>query len=295
MFTTTLYNKLGFFTFFCLWFCFAINFSAIAQTDQQKLIDSLADKKAQEIVKFRLDSIKKATTKPAKLPPAVTFQIGANGQFNAGNVSRVILSSPNRFQYRHKKNVYKLNLDATYTYGERDFKIAENDLLANINHSFWYEKKVYGIIFSTYEFSNLRGISNRYLGGAGLGWQIVHIAPEKTKNMSIVPYFSLTNAITYESTDFLRSADIEVWRNSTRVLANISFFRNKLFFNNVIYLQPSLSDGNFRASWNSNLRFPLYSWVSFQITGDYSYESLVLAGRQNSDTRVLFGFTFGNF
>jgi hypothetical protein len=264
------------------------------QTDTAQLIDSLANQKAQMIVKFKMDSIKTANIKPPKKQPLITFQIGGSGQINAGNISRILFSSANRLQYRNKHNTYKLNIDATYTYGERDVRIAENDFITNINHSFWYDHTFYAIFFNTYEFSNLRGISNRYLGGIGFGWQIIRIAPDKANKMSIVPYLSLTNAITYENTDFLRAADLDIWRNSTRIVANISFFRNKLFFNNIVFLQPALSNNNFRASWTNQLRFPLYGGLSFQITTDYSYESFVLAGRKNDDLRVLFGLTFGN-
>jgi hypothetical protein len=264
-----------------------------AQTDE-KLIDSLANIKAQIIVKFKLDSIKALNHKPAKKIPAATFQFIGNSQINTGNVNRVLFNTIGRFQYKGKGNMYKLNADVNYIYGEKDNKISENDLISNLNHSFWYDKQFYGIVFGTYEFSNLRGISNRYLVGAGIGWQAIRFNAEESKKMSIVPYLSITNAMIYENTDFLKQADLTILRNSSRILANISFFKNKLIFNNTIFLQPSLSQDNFRASWNSILRLPLSSWFSFQSTLDYSYESFVLAGRQNSDIRLLFGFTFGN-
>jgi hypothetical protein len=268
------------------------------QTNNQKLIDSLAMIKANSIVKFKMDSIKTASnnlvSKPIKKNPAITFQFVANSQVNTGNVNRVLVNGIHRFQYRNPHHIYKLNADINYIYGEKDNRKSEDDLIANLNHSFWYEKNIYGIIFSTYEFSNLRGINNRYLIGAGLGWQAIRIDAEKAKKLSFVPYMSITNAIVYESTDFLRFTDIEVFRNSTRVLANFSFFKGKLLFNNTIFIQPSLSNSNFRGSWTNVFRLPLSSWFSLQSTLDYSYESLVLTGRQNSDVRLLIGFTFGN-
>lgn len=264
------------------------------QTNNQKLIDSLATIKANSIVKFKMDSIKAANQKPIKKVPAITFQFVGNSQVNTGNVNRVLMNGIHRFQYRNKHHIYKLNADINYIYGEKDNRKSEDDLIANINHSFWYEKNFYGIIFSTYEFSNLRGINNRYLIGAGFGWQVLKIDAEKAKKQSFVPYISLTNAMVYESTDFLRFTDIEVFRNSTRVLANFSFFKGRLLLNNTIFIQPSLSNSNFRGSWTNVFRLPISSWFSLQSTLDYSYESLVLAGRQNSDIRLLIGFTFGN-
>lgn len=267
-------------------------------TNNQKLIDSLAMIKANSIVKFKMDSIKTASnnlvSKPIKKNPAITFQFVANSQVNTGNVNRVLVNGIHRFQYRNPHHIYKLNADINYIYGEKDNRKSEDDLIANLNHSFWYEKNIYGIIFSTYEFSNLRGINNRYLTGAGFGWQAIRIDAEKAKKLSFVPYVSITNAIVYESTDFLRFTDIEVFRNSTRILANFSFFKGKLLFNNTIFIQPSISNSNFRGSWTNVFRLPLSSWFSLQSTLDYSYESLVLAGRQNSDVRLLIGFTFGN-
>ncbi len=272
----------------------SFNKSLQAQTENQKLIDSLATIKAQIIVKFKMDSIKTANHKPAKKIPEVTFQFIGNAQVNSGNVNRTLINGIHRFQYKNSHNIYKLNADINYIYGEKDYKKSEDDLTANLNNSFWYEKQFYGIVFGTYEFSNLRGINNRYLAGLGFGWQVVRIDAQKAKNMFFVPYISFTNALVYESTDFLKFTDVEVWRNSTRILANFSLFKGKLLFNNTVFLQPSLSNSNFRGNWTNVFRLPLSSLFSLQATLDYSYESLVLTGRQNSDVRLLFGFTFGN-
>lgn len=282
------------YTFLCF---FSLLFQAVyAQTDSifLKKIDSLATHKAQVLFKQKLDSMHKANAKPAKKIPIVTFQIIGSSQINTGNVQRTLFSSTARLQVKGKSKFYKLYTDANYLYGEKSQVISENDLVWNLNHSFWYEKKVYALAFGTYEYSNLRGIRNRYLGGVGFGFQLVNIAPEKAKAMTIVPYISVTNSIIYESTDFLRASDVEVWRNSTRFLANFSLFKGKLVLNNTVFLQPSLTNSNFRASWNNVLRLPLNSWFSLQSTLDYSYESVVLTGRENADLRVLFGFTFGN-
>lgn len=276
---------------------FSLLFQVVyAQTDSifLKKIDSLATIKAQVLLKQKLDSMHKANVKPAKKTPIITFQIIGSSQINTGNVQRTLFSSTGRLQVKGKSKFYKLYTDATYLYGEKSQVISENDLVWNLNHSFWYEKKVYAIAFGTYEYSNLRGIRNRYLAGLGLGLQLINIAPEKAKTMTIVPYISVTNSIIYESTDFLRASDVEVWRNSTRFLANFSIFKGKLILNNTVFLQPSLTNSNFRASWNNILRLPLNSWFSLQSTLDYSYESVVLTGRENADLRVLFGFTFGN-
>ncbi len=259
-----------------------------------KKIDSLATLKAQKIVQFKLDSIHKQNSKPPKKTPVVTFQWVGSSQVNTGNVQRTLFSTTGRFQVRGKSRFYKLYTDANYIYGEKSNVISENDLVWNVNHSFWYEKRFYGIAFGTYEYSNLRGIRNRYLAGVGVGCQLINIPADKAKNRWFVPYVSITNSLLYESTDFLVIRDIEVLRNSTRFLANFSLFKGKLILNNTVFLQPSLNDPNFRASWNNVLRLPLSSWFSLQSTLDYSYESLVLAGRQNSDVRLLFGFTFGN-
>jgi hypothetical protein len=281
--------------FFVLCIIFSAVYGTQAQQNQQKQIDSLATVQAKTMLKLALDSIKLANHKPAKKIPAITFQFVGNSQINTGNVNRVLFSAIHRLQYRDKRNIYKLNADINYIYGEKDNRKSEDDLIANLNHSFWSEKRFYGIVFGTYEFSNLRGINQRYLGGAGIGWQVIRIDAEKAKKYSIVPYLSITNAIIYENTDFLKLVDVEVVRNSTRILANCSFFRGKLLFNNTIFLQPSLSNSNFRGSWTNVFRVPLNGWFSLQSTLDYTYESFVVAGRQNSDLRLLFGFTVGNF
>jgi Protein of unknown function, DUF481 len=282
-------------SYFLILFILGYSFQLFGQTDSTLLrkIDSLASLKAQVLLKQKLDSMKARNEKPPRKIPVVTFQIIGNSQLNTGNVQRTLFSSTGRIQVKGRSRFYKLYADATYLYGEKSQVISENDLTCNLNHSFWYEKRFYGIAFGTYEFSNLRGIFNRYLGGVGVGCQLVNIAPEKAKSMLIVPYVSVTNSLLYESTDFRQAIDVEVWRNSTRFLANFTCFKGKLILNNTVFLQPSLNNNNFRASWNNILRVPLSAWFSLQSTLDYSYESVVLLGRQNSDVRLLFGFTFG--
>jgi hypothetical protein len=260
-------------------------------------IDSLVNAKVQVLLKNKLDSLQKAQQPPkppTKPHPAFTYQFTGNGQVNYGNVDRVIFSSVNRLQWKPTNKIYKINLDASYVYGEKSKVTAENDLLVNLNNSFWYEKRWYAIVFGTYEYSNLRGIRQRYLAGGGIGWQAVNPSAEQSKGKWFVPYLSLTNAIIYETTDFYQFRDIEVVRNSLRVLANFSLFRGKMFFNNTIFLQQSLMNENFRSTWSAVLRLPISPKLSFQTTFDHSYESLVPANRLNADIRWLFGFMIGN-
>jgi hypothetical protein len=280
--------------FFLIGFLSLLAQQLIAQNTN---IDSLVNAKVQALLKLKLDSLQKAqnATKPAPKPhPAFTYQFTGNGQVNWGNVDRVLFSSMNRLQWKPANKIYKVNFDASYIYGEKSKVIAENELLANLNNSFWYEKRCYAIAFGTYEYSNLRGIRYRYVVGGGMGWQVVNLSAEQSKGKWFVPYLSLTNAIIYETTDFYKLRDIEVIRNSLRILANFSLFRGKMLFNNTLFLQQSLTNDNFRSTWSAALRLPISPKLSFQTTFDHSYESLVPANRQNADIRWLFGFMIGN-
>ena len=65
-----------------------------------------------------------------------------------------------------------------------------------------------------------------------------------------------------------------------------------VFLENTLFLQPSITEKNFR--WNGNLilKYQLSKHISFRSTVENSYESIVVPGRQNNDFRWTFGIAY---
>jgi hypothetical protein len=157
--------------------------------------------------------------------------------------------------------------------------------MTDFNLTVFYSKPVYLLFFATAEKSNLRAIDWRTLAGAGLGY---HWFSNARINLL------LSNAITYESTDFTTQDDVIVYRNSARVKLNYNFFKKKLLVSHTAFFQPALNTYNLRWSNLLNIDIPFTKFFSFRLSAFTTYESLVAAERQNYDTRVTFGVVIKN-
>ncbi|RDV12604.1 DUF481 domain-containing protein, partial [Pontibacter diazotrophicus] len=105
---------------------------------------------------------------------------------------------------------------------------------------------------------------------------------------------TLTNAIIHESTNFVERNTIVTQRNSFRVKGSHSFHRERIRFNHLTFVQPSLRDfSNLR--WNTvlTLEIPLNKWVAIRTSFANTYESEVEATRKHNDSHLTFGVSLG--
>jgi hypothetical protein len=246
---------------------------------QQKLIDSL--------VKIKVDSTLKAiqikqNTRPK--PTKFQYRLVGDGLSMQGNINRILFTTRAEIVYDLKKIHFESS--PRFAYGEQNTNLAERDFFMDMNISMFHEQKIYGFGLGAYEFSNLRGILERYVAGIGIGWQII-----RKENF----IFSISNAVFYESTNFTRRTDFTTWRNSTRVKLKYNLFNNHLRFLHYIFYQPSLEDfSNVRWNINNVIEIPVYSNLNFRISLDNFYESLVVDNRKNNDLTFRIGLSWGN-
>lgn len=251
------------------------------------VVDSLATLKAKELTK----------PKPPKPMPVYMYRLQLTGDLINGNVNRVLYNVRPFFNYEDTAKVFGFFSQPRYAYGEVNKNMAENELFVDANSTLFYHKKrtkgFYLLGFGAFESSNLRRISERWLGGAGLGWHIVR--RNQRKDHVAVKELTLTNAILYEKTDFQATEDIETWRNSTRLRLSLGLLKDKLILSNTTFLKPSITSDNFRWNAISTLEAPLTAKVSLTSMLENNYESIIAQGVQNTDLRWTFGVTIRNF
>lgn len=217
-------------------------------------------------------------TTPAKF----RYRFSTDGTVTSGNINRALIQFATSLDWNLHKT-FKLSSSPSYVYGSQNKIAAERETFADVRASFLYEKRFYYLAFSSYEQSNLRKINNRFVGAAGIGYKLVQ---KKTI------YLSVTNVLLYEKTDFVvneKFPDRNLWRNSTRLFGEYTFDNGKMSLSHTLYVQPSITEKNFR--WNGNLilRYQVSKNVSFRSMMENSYESIVVPGRKNNDFRWTFG------
>lgn len=253
-----------------------------AQTFTKAQVDSL--------LKVKIDSILHHThTQPSvSTPPPANkifhYALGFDGTVNLGNLNRYLLSSRNNFSLVSGKKVW-ISLSPYFAVGELNGQLLEREMTTDLNMTTFYQKPIYFLFFATVEKSNLRAIDWRSLAGIGIGYHLL-------SNPRLG--FSLSNALTYEETDFAKQEDIQVIRNSSRLRLDYNFFKKKILISHTVFFQPALNSNNLRWSNLLNIDIPLNKRFSFRWSAFTTYESLTAVGKQNYDSRLTFGLVIRN-
>jgi Protein of unknown function, DUF481 len=215
-------------------------------------------------------------------PTKFRYRFSTDGTVTSGNVNRALIQFTSSLDWNLHK-IFKLSSSPSYVYGTQNKILAERETFADLRASFLHERNFYYLAFTSFERSNLRKINDRFVGAAGFGLKLLQ---KKTA------YISITNVLLYEKTDFEvneKFPDRNLWRNSTRLFGEYTFDNSKMSLSHTIYVQPSITEKNFR--WNGNLilRYQVSKNVSLRSMIENSYESIVVPGRKNNDLRWTFG------
>ncbi|MGA0555826.1 DUF481 domain-containing protein [Larkinella sp. VNQ87] len=264
-------------------FCLLVPFYSLAQTvppDTAKIVvtaDSSA--KTDSIARLKKEEAAKAAPVASSDPSGFHYKITADGTVTAGNVNRALIQVGGSFDWAVSR-LFRFASSPTFAYGQQNGQLNEREFLADFRATLFHERRFYYLGFGATEVSNLRKIRNRLTGGAGVGYKLV-----SRKNA----YLSVTNVLLYEYTDFITNTaevpDVNVLRNSTRLLGEFQWDDGRYSINQTVFLQPALNQPNFR--WNGSLSFQmrLTALVSIRTMVQNSYESVVAVGRKNNDFR----------
>ena len=110
----------------------------------------------------------------------------------------------------------------------------------------------------------------------------------------------------YEQTNFKRaefnlveynnSKSVNTFRSTLWLNGKYNLFKNKMILTHEMYFQPSLEESdNFRWRADVAIEFPVWKFLNFKINYLRTYESIVIAGQQQEDEFLTFGFTLKNY
>lgn len=252
--------------------------SAVAQ-DVRK--DTLKILPADSATAARPDT---ALKRPSVLIDTVRYRFIGDGNFTRGNVNRSLMVL--RAELVFSGPVINVATNPRFTYGKQNGILAERDSYVDLFVDVFKKRKTYVFGLGALETSNLRRIDLRQMAGAGIGYRVLR---------STTQDLSLTNAILYESTNFVETPTVTTIRNSFRIKGKHSFLSDKFRFNHLTFIQPALNDFS-NVRWNTILsaELPLNKWVTLRTSFENSYESVVEVGRKRNDSRITFGVSIGN-
>lgn len=221
---------------------------------------------------------------PKVLIDTVRYRFVGDGNFTRGNVNRSLMVL--RAELIFSGPVINIATNPRFTYGKQNGVLAERDSYADLFVDVFKKRKTYIFGLGVLETSNLRRIDLRQMAGAGVGYRVI-----KSKKNDL----SLTNAILYESTNFVELKTVTTIRNSFRVKGKHSFLQDKFRFNHLTFIQPALNDFS-NVRWNTimSVELPLNKWVTLRTSFENSFESVVESTRKRNDSRITFGISVGN-
>ncbi|MCE7059976.1 DUF481 domain-containing protein [Dyadobacter sp. CY343] len=247
----------------------------------QQTADSIKILPADSVATTRPDTM----IRPRKaLIDTVRYRFIGDGNFTRGNVNRSLMVL--RAELIFSGPLINIASNPRFTYGKQSGILAERDSYVDLFVDIFKKSRTYVFGLGVLENSNLRRIDLREMAGAGVGYRLL-----KTKTNDL----SLTNAILYESTNFIERNTVTTIRNSFRVKGKHSLIQDKIRFNHITFIQPALNDiSNLR--WNTimSVELPLNKWVTLRTSFENSFESVVEATRKRNDSRITFGVSVGN-
>ena len=228
------------------------------------------------------------TDEKGKLPTWF-YSVGVDGTTSSGNVNRQLLNFRTTLNFENSKSIFGFFTSPKFQYGTNSDILQEREILLDLNSTLFYaQNDIYGLVFGSYEQSNLRKISTRYNVGLGIGWKI--LGGEKTPKSRVK--LSISNAIVHEVTDFEAKQDKNIYRNSTRIKLRYNIIQDKMFLQSVVFLQPSLTDNYYRWNSSSQFSYKVGKHVAILLSFENSYENFNVIGIQNSQTNTTFGLVY---
>ncbi len=212
----------------------------------------------------------------------IHFRAAFDGMASTGNIERVLLQFGTNFDWKPSKFL-KISSSPSYIYGQQAGVLYEREMMGDLRLTFGYNKPLHGLAFGSWERSNLRQINNRWIQAVGFGYRLIR------RQRS---YVAISNVIIHENTDFLERTDLDLFRNSTRIIGEFAP-TNQMRILTVLLYQPSISQkDNLRWSGSLTVEYKLRKGLNIRTKYDQIYESYVIVGRKNTDSRWTMGLVF---
>jgi hypothetical protein len=253
-----------------------------AQTDSTQTTQQISEDEEEEDDEM-------PSTEEREALPEWYYSFGADGVYNSGNVNRQLLTLRASINYEKPKSIWGINTSPKFQYGRNNKILQEREFYADLNNTLFYSQSdVYGLVFGSYEESNLRKINSRFMLGLGVGYKIIGSKNHPNSRVKL----GISNAFLKEKTDFYTREDRNIWRNSTRIKLKAELIKDKLFFNNVTFLQPSITSNYLRWNAFSQIQLKVAKHISFTAALDNSFENINTEGVKNTQINAILGLTY---
>ena len=237
------------------------------------------------IIKLEAQTVQDTFKKKTLSVSRFNYQAYLNGNLSLGNVNRVLIQLGTKTTYKLDE-IFKFNLNPYFAYGEQNRVVAERELFTDFSTNVWHNKRWYLLGFGSAEASNLRKIESRYLAGAGVGFKIVEVKDKA--------FISITNVLLCESTNFRDKEAFLMVRNSSRVVGDYKFAKNKLTLHHELLVQPAINQSNLRMNGSVSLGVSIIKNLQISLNFRTSYESFILVTTKNWDFNWSFGLKYSN-
>lgn len=261
--------------------CISI-FQVSAQTDSTQTNQQISEDEEEE-------GDEMPSTEEREALPEWYYSFGADGVYNSGNVNRQLLTLRASLNFEKPTSIWGFNTSPKYQYGRNNKILQEREFYVDLNNTLFYSQSdVYGLVFGSYEESNLRKINSRFMLGLGVGYKIIGSKNHPNSRVKL----GISNAFLKEKTDFYTREDRNVWRNSTRVKLKAELIKDKLFFNNVTFFQPSITSNYLRWNAFSQIQLKVAKHISLTAALENSFENINTEGVKNTQINAILGFTY---
>ncbi|HLO44838.1 MAG TPA: DUF481 domain-containing protein [Leadbetterella sp.] len=229
------------------------------------------------------------STEEREALPEWYYSFGADGVYNSGNVNRQLLTLRASVNFEKPKSIWGFNTSPKYQYGRNNKILQEREFYADLNNTLFYSQSdVYGLVFGSYEESNLRKINSRFMLGLGVGYKIIGSKNHPNSRVKL----GISNAFLKEKTDFYTREDRNIWRNSTRIKLKAELVKDKLYFNNVTFFQPSITSNYLRWNAFSQIQLKVAKHISLTAALENSFENINTEGVKNTQINAILGFSY---
>jgi hypothetical protein len=222
----------------------------------------------------------------------VKYRLASDLNITAGNLNSI--NSINNGQLDLEQRILGIRAMAGYRYGILEGDKNAEEFTSAIALNLFPKNRVYGFVNGGVESSFLRAFDFRGFAGAGASFRVL-----RSEDQKFEPFVNFL----YEYTDF--NAPILVQGDSTEILqvfravlgwtGTHKLFKQKLIITHNSRFQQSLQDlDNFRFEGGINFLMPVFKILSFRTGLSYTYENVVITGRQKTDFIWTFGVLLSN-
>lgn len=213
----------------------------------------------------------------------VRYTAALTGLYTTGTAERVFFSTSHTVNLAFRGGHWQVPAAASFSYGKQDRLLREREFLLLATPDYQCGRaKFYSL--GQAEYSNLRAIDYRVVGGLGAGRALYR---DTLRNEASLSYFLLR-----EETLYYTGLHRRVLRHSLR--AKGQYARGAATLTALVYYQPAVGNlnGDYRVNGTAALAVRLSRHLALAVAYTYSLESINVEGRAPANANLSVGFTY---